>query len=367
VRSMALIEPEEAPTGAGEAGLPPHSDADELTATQEESPPPDSDLLMEIETQTDDNAEGLATTQEKSPPPDEDLTFQMGAPVDSNPRERPPEIVAALDADEPLDPALEQLFLEANAEAAESALVSEPPDIPMRELLNELVALGRSLGIEPSAHAESSNAAQASAELERSPTLEDRPATPEDHPATPEDRPATLDTRWPMPTFSRSHALNGMLLSLTLVMAVASVLIGADHIISGGQNQNPQLPAVATVTPGVAVRQVPNQPDVEPAQAPPTATATPPSAYFLYTVQEGDTLTAIAATFGLSLDHILWTNPDVIDDPDLLLVGDKLLIPNVAGIIYYVEPGDVLSAIGHLLPTPVPEESGTPSGRPGPP
>ena len=364
---MALIEPEEAPTGAGEAGLPPHSDADELTATQEESPPRDGDLLLEIETQTDDNAEGLATTQENSPPPDEDLTFQMGAPVDSNPRERPPEIVAALDADEPLDPALEQLFLEANAEAEESALVSELPDIPMRELLNELVALGRSLGIEPSAHAESSNAEQASAELVRSPTLEDRPATPEDHPPTLEDRPATPDAQWPTPGLSRRHALHGMLLTLTLVMAIASILVGADHIVSGGQNHNPQFPAVVTVTPGVAVRQVPNQPDVEPAQAPPTATATPPSAYFLYTVQKGDTLTAIAATFGLSLDHILWTNPDVIDDPDLLFVGDRLLIPNVAGVIYYVEPGDILRAIGHLLPTPVPEESGAPSGRPGPP
>jgi len=102
-------------------------------------------------------------------------------------------------------------------------------------------------------------------------------------------------------------------------------------------------------------------------EAAPTATATRPPAYFLYTVQRGDTLTAIAASFGLSLDHILWTNPDVIDDPDLLLVGDKLLIPNVTGMIYYVEPGDVLSAIGRLLPNPVPDDSGTSSRRPGPP
>ena len=324
---MALLEPEDALSGAGEAGLPLHPDGD-----------------------------GLATTQEETPPRDGDLIPEIGAPADSSPRGRPPENgAAALETDEPLDPALEQLFREANAEAQEAALASELPNIPVRELLNELVALGRSLGIEPSAHAESSNGAQASAQPERPPTLEDRPATPE--------------ARWPPPTLSRRHALHGMLLSLTLVMAIASILVGADRIVSGGQNQSPKPPAVATVPPGVAVRQVqPNETALEPTpEATPTAAATRQPAYFMYTVQRGDTLTAIAASFGISLDHILWTNPDVIDDPDLLLVGDKLLIPNVAGMIYYVEPGDILSVIGRLLPNPAPDDSGPPSRRPGPP
>ena len=323
---MALLEPEDALSGAGEAGLPLHPDGD-----------------------------GLATTQEETPPRDGDLMPEIGAPADSNPRERPLEIAAALETDEPLDPALEQLFREANAEAQEAALASELPNIPVRELLNELVALGRSLGIEPSAHVESSNGAQASAGPERPPPLEDRPATPE--------------ARRPPPTLSRRHALHGMLLSLTLVMAIASILVGADRIVSGGQNQSPKPPAVATVPPSVAVRQVqPNETALEPTpEATPTAAATRQPAYFMYTVQRGDTLTAIAASFGISLDHILWTNPDVIDDPDLLLVGDKLLIPNVAGMIYYVEPGDILSVIGRLLPNPAPDDSGPPSRRPGPP
>jgi spore germination protein YaaH len=97
----------------------------------------------------------------------------------------------------------------------------------------------------------------------------------------------------------------------------------------------------------------------------PTSTRQP--AYFIYTVERGDTLTSIAATFGLSLDHILWTNPDVIDDPNLLLVGDRLLIPNVAGMIYYVKPGDVLSAIGRLLPDRGPDDPGLPPGHSQPP
>jgi len=156
-----------------------------------------------------------------------------------------------------------------------------------------------------------------------------------------------------------------MLLTLTLVMAMASVLVGADRIVSGGQNQGPKPPAVATVSPGVAVRQVqPNEPNPE---ATPSATATRQPAYFLYTVQRGDTLTAIAASYGLSLDHILWTNPEQIEDPDLIHVGDRLLLPSLTGMIYYVNPGDILSAIGRVLPNPAPDDSGTSSRRPGPP
>jgi LysM repeat protein len=81
----------------------------------------------------------------------------------------------------------------------------------------------------------------------------------------------------------------------------------------------------------------------------PTPEATPEPtpelqpAYFLYTVQPEDTVSAIAGVFGISRDYILWNNPDVIKDPNLLLVGEELLIPSVDGIIYRVKPGDTLS------------------------
>jgi LysM repeat protein len=118
-----------------------------------------------------------------------------------------------------------------------------------------------------------------------------------------------------------------------------------------GVVQSPTPSVVATAPSGVAVREVhPDQPTLQPA-------------YFMYTVQRGDTLTAIAA-FGLSLDHIIWANPETINDPDLLLTGDRLLIPSVTGMIYYVKPGDVLSAIGRLLPAREPDTSGPAPGRP---
>jgi LysM repeat protein len=252
---------------------------------------------------------------------------------------------AALETDEPLDPALEQLFRQANAEAQESLAASELPDIPIQDLLNELVSLSRCLGIEPPARAEPAEPASGGDSGE-----------PECPPHSEAPRLLLFG--------SRRHALHGLLLTLTLVMAIASVLIGADRMVSSGQNPSPTPSVVPTAHSGVVVSQVhPDQPTLEPTpEDTPAPTATRQPAYFMYTVQRGDTLTAIAAAFGLSLDNIIWANPETIDDPDLLLTGDRLLIPNVAGMIYFIKPGDVLSAIGRLLPAREPDTSGLPPG-----
>ncbi|GAF76668.1 unnamed protein product, partial [marine sediment metagenome] len=47
----------------------------------------------------------------------------------------------------------------------------------------------------------------------------------------------------------------------------------------------------------------------------------------------------------VDVEYIFWNNPEVRDDPDLLLVGEQLLIPSVNGIIYHVKLGDTLSDI----------------------
>lgn len=44
-----------------------------------------------------------------------------------------------------------------------------------------------------------------------------------------------------------------------------------------------------------------------------------------YEVREGDTLSAIAARFGVEEERILKQNPDL--DPDTLFVGQQLIIP----------------------------------------
>ena len=50
-----------------------------------------------------------------------------------------------------------------------------------------------------------------------------------------------------------------------------------------------------------------------------------PRAQQIYVVREGDTLSAIAARFGVSEDQILAENP--MSDRDRLFVGQKLVIP----------------------------------------
>lgn len=77
----------------------------------------------------------------------------------------------------------------------------------------------------------------------------------------------------------------------------------------------------------------------EPSRAP-----EPKAAFFTYTVQPGDTVSSIATSFGIDPAYITWNNPE-IGDPDLLLVGAKVLIPSTNGLVYHVALGDTLVGI----------------------
>lgn len=67
-----------------------------------------------------------------------------------------------------------------------------------------------------------------------------------------------------------------------------------------------------------------------------------------YTVVPGDTLSAIAARFGVSLQSVIAANPQIAN-PDLIYPGDVITIPAAipptGGEDYIVQPGDTLSAI----------------------
>jgi LysM repeat protein len=85
--------------------------------------------------------------------------------------------------------------------------------------------------------------------------------------------------------------------------------------------------------------------------APPEAEA-PASGPATYTVSDGDTLGLVAQRFGVSLDAIMAANG--IEDPDLIQLGSVLAIPGEAAPApadapapgaYTVEPGDTLSGI----------------------
>lgn len=67
--------------------------------------------------------------------------------------------------------------------------------------------------------------------------------------------------------------------------------------------------------------------------------------FYEYKVQNGDTVTGIAARFGISTRSITWNNVDIISDVDSLTPGMTLQIPSVEGIIHSVRFGETVSEI----------------------
>jgi len=112
-------------------------------------------------------------------------------------------------------------------------------------------------------------------------------------------------------------------------------------------------PVIVSTMSGVMARhqaeaQATAVPGSEPDFSVDAATATPGPALqasFTYTIQPGDSIDSIALAFGLDPAYIVWNNPEVNADPNLLLVGEQLLIPSLDGIIYHVTLGDTLSDV----------------------
>ena len=76
-------------------------------------------------------------------------------------------------------------------------------------------------------------------------------------------------------------------------------------------------------------------------------------AFITYTVQSNDNIWAIAQGFGLKAETVLWANPKVEKAPDLLSVGQRLVIPPVDGIYYTVARGDTLQKLAKTYKTTV--------------
>ncbi|WP_371494749.1 LysM peptidoglycan-binding domain-containing protein [Kitasatospora sp. NBC_00374] len=73
-----------------------------------------------------------------------------------------------------------------------------------------------------------------------------------------------------------------------------------------------------------------------------------------YTVRSGDTLTAIAAVFGTTVEQLVeWNN---ISNPDLIKVGQRLIVTwanSSHDFFYTVRSGDTLTAIAGMFGTTV--------------
>jgi len=73
--------------------------------------------------------------------------------------------------------------------------------------------------------------------------------------------------------------------------------------------------------------------------APPSARPT----IIVHTVVSGETVTSIAARYGVSVATVAASAG--VTDPDRIYPGQKLSFPSVDGVLYVVEPGDTLAAV----------------------
>jgi murein DD-endopeptidase MepM/ murein hydrolase activator NlpD len=65
-----------------------------------------------------------------------------------------------------------------------------------------------------------------------------------------------------------------------------------------------------------------------------------------YTVQKGDSIFSISNKYGLKPDTILWANYDILNDnPDMLSVGQNLVIPPVDGVLHKWQDGDTIESV----------------------
>lgn len=72
-----------------------------------------------------------------------------------------------------------------------------------------------------------------------------------------------------------------------------------------------------------------------------------------YSVVAGDTLFGIALKFGLTPETILWSNYKTLkDNPDLLSIGQRLIIPPENGLIVEVEEGDTIDGLARRFRVP---------------
>ncbi len=67
--------------------------------------------------------------------------------------------------------------------------------------------------------------------------------------------------------------------------------------------------------------------------------------FYRYEVQSGDTVSGIAARFGIESKYILWNNIDIISDQHALALGSKLQVPSVEGMLHQVKVGETISEI----------------------
>ncbi|MBC7226481.1 MAG: LysM peptidoglycan-binding domain-containing protein [Thermoflexales bacterium] len=148
----------------------------------------------------------------------------------------------------------------------------------------------------------------------------------------------------------------GISTRVALVLILLSAVAGAILLLLG---REPSPEGAATPTPSATVAPSPTATAV-PTVPPPSPTPGP----LLHVVQPGETLASIAAAYGVPLAELIAVNH--IQDPNLIRVGQVLVIPGVSATAVPAESPTPLPASGPA-PTPVRRptlSAPTPSGPP---
>ena len=159
---------------------------------------------------------------------------------------------------------------------------------------------------------------------------------------------------------------------LGLTLAAVVLLTGAAVAGLGLRRppaQAPALPTVAMALQGFGVRpgylvyrggppptrlptQVSSRGGERPTPIAPTPASTPtPKKVSTYEVAPGDTLSTLAARFGISTETILWANG--LGSRATLQPGQELTIPPVSGVLHKVQRGDTLYDIALAYSVPL--------------
>ncbi len=101
-------------------------------------------------------------------------------------------------------------------------------------------------------------------------------------------------------------------------MVAFTLLFGA---CGGGSSDSPEAEATPTAVVAEAETQVVEEP------TPTAIIVVPPKAPLIYTVQAGNSLGAIAESFGVSIEELAAENG--IENYNLIVVGQELIIPEI--------------------------------------
>jgi murein DD-endopeptidase MepM/ murein hydrolase activator NlpD len=106
------------------------------------------------------------------------------------------------------------------------------------------------------------------------------------------------------------------------------------------------------------------QRDFVPSGAGTGAVASRPRELQNYTVIAGDTLFGIALKFGLRPETVLWSNYTTLkDNPDMISIGQQLIIPPQDGLIIAAEQGDTIDGIARRFEVKPEDIAGDPINK----